>query len=184
MRYYAMIDGRQAGPFEISELAEAGVRPDTYVWCKGMADWEKAEDVADICRMFRQRLYDLMHPGSVAAEREMRRAEENPDDEYGDVPSSFRRIVEESGTVPGPALPSEPDMESEPRSMLVYAILSTLLCFPLTGFVAIYYSVAMSKAWRNGEKEIAHDYSRQAKMWTGITFFLGMILYAFLTFRG
>lgn len=46
MRYFAMIDGERRGPFELSQLADAGVRPGTYVWCKGMDDWEKAEDVA------------------------------------------------------------------------------------------------------------------------------------------
>ncbi len=43
MRYFAMIDGERRGPFGLDELADAGVRPDTYVWCKGMSDWEKAE---------------------------------------------------------------------------------------------------------------------------------------------
>ena len=62
MKYFAIIEGEKQGPFELEQLAEAGVRPSTYVWCKGMADWEKAENVADICRMYRGRLYDLLHP--------------------------------------------------------------------------------------------------------------------------
>lgn len=62
MRYFAMIDGERRGPFELDALADVGVRPDTYVWCKGMADWEKAEDVAEICRWYRQRIFGLMHP--------------------------------------------------------------------------------------------------------------------------
>ncbi|MDE6143194.1 MAG: DUF4339 domain-containing protein, partial [Muribaculaceae bacterium] len=35
MKYFAIIDGEQKGPFELEELADAGVRPSTYVWCKG-----------------------------------------------------------------------------------------------------------------------------------------------------
>ena len=58
-----MIDGRKSGPYTLDELQEAGVTPETYVWCKGMDDWEKAADVADICRYYRQRLFNLMHPG-------------------------------------------------------------------------------------------------------------------------
>lgn len=56
MKYFAMIDGRQVGPFELDDVVREGIRPDTYVWCKGMADWEQAQDVPDICRYFRQRL--------------------------------------------------------------------------------------------------------------------------------
>lgn len=51
-----MIDGEQKGPMNLEDLAEAGVRPDTYVWCKSLPDWMKASDVPDICRYFRLRL--------------------------------------------------------------------------------------------------------------------------------
>ncbi len=50
--YFAMIDGERRGPFRLDQLRDAGVGPDTYVWSKGMADWEQAADVADICRYF------------------------------------------------------------------------------------------------------------------------------------
>jgi hypothetical protein len=45
------------------------------------------------------------------------------------------------------------------------------------------------RLWNESEKrgedadacrEMAHDYSRQTKMWIGITFFLGLIFYAFI----
>lgn len=51
-----MIGDRQVGPFELEDVVAQGVRPDTYVWCKGMPDWAMAMDVPDICRYFRQRL--------------------------------------------------------------------------------------------------------------------------------
>lgn len=56
MKYFAMIGGVQRGPFPLDRLVEEGVRPDTYVWCKGMDDWVQANEVPDICRFFRQRL--------------------------------------------------------------------------------------------------------------------------------
>ncbi len=56
MKYFAMIGGQQYGPMTLDEMVREGVRPDTYVWCKGMNDWTLAEDVPDICRYFRQRL--------------------------------------------------------------------------------------------------------------------------------
>ena len=41
---------------ELDDMPREGVRPDTYVWCKGMDDWMPADEVPDICRYFRQRL--------------------------------------------------------------------------------------------------------------------------------
>lgn len=163
MKYFAMIDGEQKGPFELAELAQAGVRPGTYVWCKGMADWEKAEDVADICRFYRNRIYDLMHPGSVEAERriEERRIED------AHIPS-----LEEIDNMHNNDVP--------PYNILPLAIIATILFFPPTGAVAIYYGYKAKKDWKAGLHAEAHENSRSAKMWTGITFCLGIIFYALL----
>lgn len=56
MKYFVMSGDRQIGPISLEELPDNGVRPDTYVWCKGMPDWVPASEVADICRYFRLRL--------------------------------------------------------------------------------------------------------------------------------
>lgn len=65
MRYFVMKDGEQCGPYRVEELETAGVTPETYVWCKGMADWQQAGEVADICRYFRNLLHDRMHPTAM-----------------------------------------------------------------------------------------------------------------------
>lgn len=166
MRYFAMIGGQRRGPFTLAQLHEAGVRPDTYVWCKSMADWEKAEDVADICRFYRQRIFDLMHPSG------------QPDD----TPNI---AVSET--------PSRP-----PVSLITISIFLIFFCFPPTGFVAFYYAMMCRKTWdeansssknkgfysdneRNDLIRKTYDYERLAKMWCGITFFLGFIFYALLS---
>lgn len=208
MRYFAMIDGRQQGPFELSQLIEAGVGPDTYVWCKEMDDWQKADEVADICRAMRNHIFDLHHrkAGSrneddrsqTIAQQEIQR-QESFERELEKVPPRFRRYFRNAGQLPGPQLDTTPDLRYPPLSMLAVSILLTLFCFPLTGLVAIYYSLMSSRTWqettrsetKNGSKlyteeektelkKRSYDYSRQAKMWAGITFFLGFILYAFL----
>lgn len=46
-KYYFMLAGKQYGPFEISELTEK-IKPETFVWCNGMADWKQAKDVPDL----------------------------------------------------------------------------------------------------------------------------------------
>lgn len=207
MKYFAMIDGRQQGPFELSQLIEAGIGPDTYVWCKEMTDWQKADEVADICRAMRNHIFDLHHQkisdvgidgNQAIAQAEIER-QESFERELEKVPPRFRRYFRNAGQLPGPSIDTSPDLRYPPLSMLAVSILLTLFCFPLTGLVAIYYSLMSSKTWqettrsesKHGSKlyteeektelkKRSYDYSRQAKMWAGITFFLGFILYAFL----
>lgn len=55
-RWFAMIKGKQDGPFDLSALAAkvAGgeVQPRTYVWKNGMADWKRASDVPALAPLF------------------------------------------------------------------------------------------------------------------------------------
>ncbi len=83
MKYFAVIDKKQIGPCSIEELVEAGLRPDNYVWCKGMDDWEPAKDVADICS-------DTAGSTAAAGTSRHRR----------DAPHEIQRILER-GSAPG-----------------------------------------------------------------------------------
>ncbi len=185
LKYFAIIDGEQKGPFELEELGAAGVRPSTYVWCKGMPDWEKAEDVADICRFYRIRLHDLMHPGSVEAEKRNNAQQNLPaSSDSADTPPAFptrfdRYLADQDAHIPTlDEIDAMKNKDIPPVNMLPAAIIATILFFTPTGIVAIYYAYKTKKLWREGLHEEAHENSRSAKMWTGISFFLGLIFYA------
>lgn len=194
MKYFAMINGERQGPFRLEELAEAGVQPTTYVWCKGMADWQTADEVADICRYFRQHISDMMASSADRSPLKVETEENNEKDPFTQIdpedPYIFRRSR--------PLIDETPDTDIQPVSMLIPAIILFFLCFPPTGIVAIFYGIMTRRAWAMAHDEsrpdmpeeerkrlalAAHDYSRSAKLWTGITFFLGLMLYAFLLFR-
>ena len=53
--YYAMLDGKQAGPFSETELArlinEKKLSKETYVWHTGLREWKTAENVPEIVRL-------------------------------------------------------------------------------------------------------------------------------------
>lgn len=203
MRYFAMIDGQRQGPFELEDLAKAGVDPDTYVWCKGMEDWQKAGDVADICRHFRRTVYDRTHgtpigtPASTMEESQT--TAPAADDPYADMPLRYRDMVRRSGQEAHMPPEEEADINRPPANTVFLSLMLMLFCFPITGAVALYYSFQARRCWTESlrsqsksNKELyddkererlrrnAHDYDRQARMWIGISFFLGMIFYAFM----
>ena len=192
-KYYAMIDGEQKGPFSLEELPGAGVRPSTYIWTKGMDDWQKAEDNADVCRLFRNHLYDIMHPGygevqsfggigqsEDKVQNDLDRWKVKPDEPKGPYPTRFDKYLQENGEDPLPTLEeieSQKDVSTPPVSMIGYAWLVTVFCFFPTGIVALIYAYESKKAWKNGDDKNAHELNRKAKMWTGVTFFIGIIGY-------
>lgn len=191
--YYAMFGEERRGPFTLEQLAEAGVRPDTYVWTKGMSQWAPAEDDADICRYFRQRLLELRHPARPALPPAEQTGEvQDPDNTAG---YAYFRNFPEPEFDPAEHDPGEPP----PSGIFTIAILVTILCFPLTGVIAIYYAVRAKKAWsealRSSSRESYKLYNqserdairqemsasvRSCKMWTGISVFMGLVLYATL----
>ena len=55
-----------------------------------MADWQPASDVADICRFYRQRIFDLMHPSAAPAPDVQTRPEgDSADNGNGEFRSGF-----------------------------------------------------------------------------------------------
>lgn len=187
VKYFVRIDGEQRGPYTLEELPAAGVTPDTYVWCKGMDDWELASKDADICRFYRQRLAGVR--AVSPEETPVKNGESEYPESAPERPMNFRDVIREVNRV------YEEQMESEdgapysrpPRIPLALAIVSTLLCFPPTGFVAIYQCAKANKMWKRAQqspepteemRRAAHDVARSATMWTGITLCLGIIVWA------
>lgn len=181
MKYFAIIDGEQHGPFTLDELIAEGIRPDTYVWSKEMRDWQKAEEVAEICRAYRTHLYDVMHPhlpSNEELEEQERRKEEERNRKLESVPRSYRGFIKNPDTEIGDPIDETPDYSVKPRSMLPEAILATILCCPLTGIIAIVMSIRTNQLWKQGKDKEAYTASRMAKMWIGITLFMGFIMFA------
>ncbi len=187
-KYFAIIDSQCKGPFLLEELQDAGVGPETYVWAKKMSDWQMAKDVEEIRNYNRMLLSRKKHEAEAAqrAEKERRVSLKSG--------KSFRRfgidfeIVEE-----------KVDTTTPPQVSIVSAILVMLFCFPLTGLVALIYAIRSRKEWAKAERSEttgesklytpkereecklrAYHFALQSKMWIGISFFLGFIVYAVL----
>ena len=200
MKYFAMINGERVGPYSLEELHKAGLTPETYVWCKDMADWEKAEDVAEICRFYRQRIFDLMHPSAARQESQPQGGTEMDDEEdpYKDFPLLFRNYAREAGADPT-IREEEPNYSRQPTSLIPISLILMILCCPLTGCVAFYYALRSRQAWKEAHrssqehKELysdnerqalsrkAYEYARLARMWGGITFCFGFFMAAIIS---
>lgn len=186
MKFFAMIDGEQRGPFSLEELDATGVRPGTYVWCKGMETWRKASEVADVCRYWRQRL-----SGTLPASRKQEPSGETEASSEQEV-RYLRQVRSFDPEGPEPGV----DTNVPPRGLLLPAIIVCIMCSPLPGAMAIYFAYRTSRLWkeameaeRGGSgnaaalKQEAHDSARSAKMWTGITFFIGVIAISYAFFK-
>lgn len=178
-KYFAFIDGGQQGPFELNQLIEAGVRPSTYVWCKGMSDWERADNVEEIRNLFRHHIEEKMivrepeTPSSVAVETK---------------PDSSETSTIRFGRIPESVEP-EQDINTPPQVSITLAILSLIFCFPITGIAAVYFAYKAQRSWNDSSKEKekcedlkkkSHEYERLAKMWLGLTVAFGLIFWTFL----
>ncbi|MDE7410260.1 MAG: DUF4339 domain-containing protein [Muribaculaceae bacterium] len=140
MKYFAMIGGHQYGPMELDEMVREGVRPDTYVWCKGMSDWIQASEVPDICRYFRQRLSGTLPSQKAAAPDEIRMNAVDEDEQerlLSQLPPMARDFVRKSGM----RLTKEnfPDLE-HPRIPKALPVILYIICLIviLIGFLIIY----------------------------------------------
>lgn len=196
MKYYAFIDGEQQGPFEPEKLISIGLRPSTYVWCKGLDDWKPASEVEEIRNLFRNHISDINSgrinpPGHAVPEDEPRQEPHSPapdEPDLSDIPQSYRYYVRKSGEVPQPSNSLEPDLTRPPQVSMTLAVLSLFLCFIPTGIAAVYFTGKATKTWNkitNGMssdevkslQQQSHEAARLAKMWLGITIAMGCIFW-------
>lgn len=185
MKYFARIDGRQAGPLSLTELVEAGVRPSTYVWAKNMSDWQRAGDVPEVCRAMRRYLSGFdPETGELVTKDAGADGASAKQAEAGSYPAPGMmglRGIGESGRTP--------DYSEPPQGVsVIMAVLATILCFPLTGLVAIWYALKTRTDWNRSLEEHlkrdkaealrrkAHEDARIYRIMIGITFSLGLMM--------
>ncbi len=162
MRKYFTTDGEtNYGPFTLDELKQQPLRADTKVWYSGLPDWT-----------------DACHIGELADSVE---------------------FLPPAAPAPAAVKPEQPETETEthrserqtpppmPTTWLVWSILATVLCCNILGIVGIVYAAQVESAYRQGNYELAKEYSEKAGMWTMIAFvagFLFIILYVVLIALG
>lgn len=139
MKYFAMIGGRQYGPMELDDMVKEGVRPDTYVWCKGMPDWTLAADVPDICRYFRQRLSGTLPAQKLSGVSDTMQMKANDDEQeelLQQLPPMARGFVKKSGVKLTKESFSNTDQKNFPKALPILLYIVCLIVI-LIGFLLL-----------------------------------------------
>ncbi len=63
----------------------------------------------------------------------------------------------------------------KPDNFLVWSILSTVLCSPIFGIVAIVYAAKVDSHWYAGRHAESIDAAKKAKLWTFISVGTGIV---------
>lgn len=189
-KYFAFIDGEQRGPFSVRELADEGVRPSTYVWCKGMDDWKRADSVDEILDYFRTARHTstrIDNPDTVYVSPA---TESSSQGAPGQTPGPEEQKPERIGFPFRETNATEPDINTPPQVSMAFAVLALLFCFFPTGIAAVFFTYKAQKCWQSSLQENnpdtvtslrrqAHEYGRLAKMWLGMSVAFGIIVWTF-----
>jgi len=65
------------------------------------------------------------------------------------------------------------DIQNKPDNLLVWSVLSTVLCFWPVGAIAIYYSLRVDSLWDRGDVAGAQDAAKKAKTFSIIALCVG-----------
>ena len=68
MEFHVIRNGKQEGPFTVEELSQQGITPETEVWAPGMADWQQADDVAELTAVLQRAEFEASQQAARAAE--------------------------------------------------------------------------------------------------------------------
>ena len=81
---------------------------------------------------------------------------------------------------PPPGYPPQPSAGQAPNNYLVWSILATLFCFPITGIVAIVKSASVNGLWTQGlyaEAQAAAASARKWVIWSVIIWAIAVVVY-------
>lgn len=79
---------------------------------------------------------------------------------------------------------AELDAAGPPNSWLVPAVVSTLLCFPITGVIGVYFAAQVRVRWDLGDLDGADVAARRARLWTLLGFVIFLLLTAAMVATG
>ena len=190
-KYWVNIDGIQSGPISRDELANIDFNPEvTYVWHEELDDWQRIDrlsEFADIVAAKQKAAAE--HSGQSENSESAESSEHSEESEHSESsvtpppvpqppvpqPPELQHAMPQS-PMPQPPMPQPPVVpEAEAPTILVWAVIATVMCCQITGVIAIVYGAMTSSANSAGNYEKARRYSDIAQIWVMVSIVLGLI---------
>ena len=152
--FYLNAQNEQRGPVAAEDLVKNGVTKNTLVWKEGMEQWQPAGNVPELSELFAGPATPPP-PGT-----------NGPKQTPPPSPGTGGRTEIIQG-IP----------ETKPDNLLVWSILTTVLCCLPTGIVAIVYSAKVDGLWNSGQREEAMKAAKTAKTWCFVSLGAGLLFY-------
>lgn len=163
MEEYFYLDGnnQQKGPIASSDLLKYGVTKHTLVWRNGMNNWQAAAAVPELAALF----VESKEPSTPP------------------VPPIPPVVPPTPATPPTPPTPVTPTTQ-KPDNLLVWSILTTVLCCLPLGVVAIVYSNKVDTLWNSGKYTEAENAAKSAKLFCFLSLGGGVLAFIIAFFAG
>ena len=150
-KYYLNINGTNVGPLTLDQLRAQNITPDTYVWRKGLAEWQRASSFPELAPLFAD-VPPATPPYGM------------PPKSPAGNPSSYGTGSPYNPSMPSPGDPMAP-RPPMPKTWLVESILATIFCCLPFGIVSIVYSSKVESSYWSGRYDMAKVYSDKARTW-------------------
>lgn len=190
MDYYYIENNSQKGPVPAQELAGI-IKPDTRVWCPGMSDWTVASEVAELAVLLPSNQMSGNQSGFVSASDEATKVVGASSDSFSGNSNYSGNSVNNSnsgyngnsnnygagvGYVNGGNSGNNAGgYMNKPQSYLVFSIVTALICCNALSIPAIVYAAKVDLLWKGGFYDEAKKAADSAKMWSWISFGVGLI---------
>lgn len=160
-QYYIAVNGQQMGPYSINELAAQGLKADTLVWTQGMADWQRADMVAELLPLLttQQPMQGYQQPYQQPGQQPYNNPYGQPqqpyqqpyNDPYGQPQQPYQQPINNPYGQPQqpyqqPGFPTQPD-NTEHTNWQPWAIVALIISIFCGGCLALIFAIlGMSKA--------------------------------------
>ena len=167
-------NGVQSGPFTMEELAQkAPLSRNTYVWFKGMADWQTIDKVAELA--------DLVQPLTAEASEAPESVESDvATAEMASFPPEMPPVPEfvqqpQYGPMPQYAAQQPAVVPKRPPHNLFWSVVALIFCCSIPAIVAIVYGALVSSKYNQGDYVKAQKYSDISAWWCIAAIVLGVL---------
>lgn len=183
MKIWIYVDGRQEGPYELEQLLDKPVTPETKVWYEGLPKWYPAGYLDELRPLFDGSLAAKKAAESTLTTNEPEETTATDDTQALQSPQEPVEQNPEPQTEPehSPA-PSTPaattvatDVPECPPTYIGWGIFLTICCCSPLGVAALAASICVTSFYNSGQYEKARKASEWAVWLIMLAFALGFI---------